>query len=113
MDPSLLAQMVKTLPAMQETWVQSLGWEDPPEKGMVIHFRTLPGGFHGQRSLAGYSPWGCKELDMTEQLILSLSPEKHRCTQKFAHTFAHTLGGGAWFTDFLNRVHRPYAKKSA
>ena len=69
MDPSLLAQMVKTLPAMQETWVQSLGWEDPPEKGMVIHFRTLPGGFHGQISLAGYSPWGCKELDMTELVI--------------------------------------------
>ena len=30
----------------------------------------LPGEFHGQRSLAGYSPWGCKELDMTEQLTL-------------------------------------------
>ena len=32
----------------------------------------LLGEFHGQRSLAGYSPWGCKELDMTEQLTLSL-----------------------------------------
>ena len=32
----------------------------------------LPGKSHGQRSLAGYSPWGCKELDMTEQLTLSL-----------------------------------------
>ena len=31
----------------------------------------LPGEFHGQRSLAGYSPWGCKELDMTEELPLS------------------------------------------
>ena len=32
----------------------------------------LPGEFHGQRSLVGYSPWVCKELDMTEQLTLSL-----------------------------------------
>ena len=32
----------------------------------------LPGEFHGQRSLAGYSAWGCQELDTTEQLILSL-----------------------------------------
>ena len=36
----------------------------------------LPGEFHGQRSLAGYCPWGCKELDTTEQLILSLSKHK-------------------------------------
>ena len=34
---SLVAQMVKNLPALQETWVQSLGWEDPPEKGMATH----------------------------------------------------------------------------
>ena len=32
----------------------------------------MPGEFHGQRSLAGYSPWGCKESDTTEQLTLSL-----------------------------------------
>ena len=35
--PSLVAQMVKNLPAMQETQVQSLGWEDPLEKGMATH----------------------------------------------------------------------------
>ena len=34
---SLVVQMVKNLPAMQETWVQSLGWEDPLEEGMAIH----------------------------------------------------------------------------
>ena len=34
---SLVAQMVKNPPAMQETWVQSLGWEDPLEKGMATH----------------------------------------------------------------------------
>ena len=38
---SLVAQMVKSLPAMQETWVQSLGWEDPLEKEMATHFSIL------------------------------------------------------------------------
>ena len=38
---SLLAQMVKNLPVMQETWVQSLGWEDPLEKGIATHYRIL------------------------------------------------------------------------
>ena len=39
---SLVAQMVKCLPAMWETWVQSLGWEDPLEKGMATHSSILP-----------------------------------------------------------------------
>ena len=38
---SLVAQMVKNLPAMQETWVPSLGWGNPPEEGMVIHSSIL------------------------------------------------------------------------
>ena len=38
---SLVAQMIKNLCAMQETWVQSLGWEDPLEKGMATHFSIL------------------------------------------------------------------------
>ena len=38
---SLVAQMVKNLPAMQETWVQSLGWKDLLEKGMAIHSSIL------------------------------------------------------------------------
>ena len=41
----------------QETWVRSLGWEDPLEKGMATHSSMLPGEFRGQKSLAGYSPW--------------------------------------------------------
>ena len=48
---SLVAQMVKCLPAMQETWVQFLGWEDPLEKEMANHSSTLAGRFHGRRSL--------------------------------------------------------------
>ena len=55
---------------MWETWVRSLGRENPLEKGMTTHFSILVGEFHGQRSLAGYSPWGHKELDTTEPLTL-------------------------------------------
>ena len=93
---------MKNPPAMQETWVLSLGLEDPLEEGMATHSSILawripmdqvalwatvydhhkesdmterlntpipvflPGEFHEQRSLAGYSPWGCKESDTPE-----------------------------------------------
>ena len=62
--------MVKYLPTVQETQVQSLSWEDPLEEGMATHllqYSCLENP-HGQRSLAGYSPWGCKESDMIEGL---------------------------------------------
>ena len=52
----------------QERQVQSLGWEDPLEEEMATHFSILAWKFHGQRSLAGYGPWGHKESDTTEQL---------------------------------------------
>jgi len=68
---SLVAQLLRNLPAMQETWVRSLGWEDPLEKGMMPTPVLLPGASHGQRTLAGYSSWGLKELDITESLSLS------------------------------------------
>ena len=48
---------------MQETWVASLGWEDPLEKGMTSPSVFLPGESHGQRSLVDYSPWGYKESE--------------------------------------------------
>ena len=64
--------MVKNLPAMQETHLQSLDQEDPLEKGMATTLVFLPGKFHGTKSLVGYSPWGRKELDITKQLTLSL-----------------------------------------
>ena len=51
---------------MQETWVQSLGQEDPLEKGMASHSSILAWRIHGQRSLVGYSVWGTEELDTTE-----------------------------------------------
>ena len=56
---------------MQETWARSLGQEDPLEAGMATHPVFLPGESRGQRSLVGYSPWGHKESDRTEQLTLS------------------------------------------
>ena len=61
---------VKNLPAMQETRVQSLGQEDPWRREWPPTPVFLPGEVHGQRSLAGYSPWGHKESDTTERLSL-------------------------------------------
>ena len=58
---SLVTQLVKYPPAMQETWVQSLGWENPLEKGKATHSSIL----------AWRIPWGCKESDTTERLSLS------------------------------------------
>ena len=63
-----MAQRLKHLPPMQETWVQSLGREDPLKKEMVTPPVFLPGESHGRRSLIGYSPWGRKESDITERL---------------------------------------------
>ena len=65
--------MVKNMPAMQDIRVRSLGWEDPLEEGWLPPPVLLPGESHGQRSLAGYSPWGPKESDTTERLSSSSS----------------------------------------
>ena len=73
--------MVKNLPAMQERprfdpWVRKIPWRRDWQPTPVL----LPGEFHGQRNLAGYGPWGHKELDTTEQLthfrILHCHPGK-------------------------------------
>ena len=66
---SLVAQRLKHPPAMWETWVRSLGWEDSLEKETATHTPVfLPGKSHGQRSLVGYSPRGSEESDTTERL---------------------------------------------
>ena len=74
--------MVKTLPAIQETQVQSLGWKDPLEKGMATSSSILAWESYGQRSLVGYSPWDQKESDTTEQLhthtYASIETQKRR-----------------------------------
>ena len=86
--------MGKNLPAMQETGLPSLGsggraWQPTPV--------LLPGGFHGQRSLVDYSPWGRRESDTTECPTLSLfkiilMPRRHM-----------ELGGGGGNYDIIRR----------
>ena len=73
---SLVLQTAKNLPAMWETQVQSLGWEDTLEKGMVIH-----------SSILAVSLWGPKESDMTEWLTLSLPPY---CQTTDIYLFSHS-----------------------
>ena len=63
---SLLAQLVKNLPAMQETWVWSLGWEDPLEKGKATHSSILAW------RIPWTIPWDLIESNTTERLSLSL-----------------------------------------
>ena len=65
---SLVAQLVKKPPAMWETWVRPLGWEDPWKRKWQPTPVFLPGEPHGQRNLVGYSPQGRKVSDTTEQL---------------------------------------------
>ena len=67
-----VAQMVKSLAAVQETQVQSLGQEDPLEEEMATHSSILAWKIPWMEEPGRlYSPWGCKELDMTEWLQFS------------------------------------------
>ena len=70
---SLVVQPVKNPPVMWETWVQSLGWEDPLEKGKAIHSSIL----------AWRIPWGCKESDTTERLSLHYSKSNVKPLEDF------------------------------
>ena len=65
MRVSSVAQLVKNLPVIQETRVQSLGWEDPLEKKTATPSVFLSGTFHGQR----HSPGGHKESDMNDCMM--------------------------------------------
>ena len=90
--------MVKCLSTMQETRVQSLGWEEPLEKEMAIHSRTIVWKSHGQKSLVGYSPWGRKESDMTERLhycsfLLEKAMAPHSSTLAWKIPWAEEPGG--------------------
>ena len=81
--------MVQNLPAMQETWVQSLCWEDSLEKDMTTNPVFLPGEFHAQRSLVGSSRWGCNESDMTKQLTFSHFHSKYEVDVIFIYNLQH------------------------
>ena len=66
---SVVVQAIKNLLAMWEIWIRSLSWEDPLEEGIAtpLQYSCLENP-HGQRSLAGHSPWDCKESNTTEWL---------------------------------------------
>ena len=67
--------MVKNLPAIQETRVQSLGREDPLEKEMATHSSIFSWKILWTEEPSYYSPWGHEQLDMTEQLTHTHTPE--------------------------------------
>ena len=79
---SLVVQLVKNPPAMRETWVQSLGWEDPLGKERLPIPVFWPGEFQGL-----YSPWGRKESDTTEGLSLSSCWQEYE--QKIVQQFSN------------------------
>ena len=70
---TLVAQIVKHLPTIQETWVQCLGQEDPLEKEMTTYSSILAWRILWIEEPGGLQSWGGKELDETERLTLSLS----------------------------------------
>ena len=75
-----MAQMVKNPPAMQKTWVRSLGWEDPLEGEMATHASILAQRIPWSEEPGGCSPQGCKESDTTEQQ--STAPQGRRVKQR-------------------------------
>ena len=71
-ESSLVSQTVENLPAMQETWAQSLSQKIPWKREHQPTPVFLPGKSYRERSLAGCSPWGCKKSDTTDRLILGV-----------------------------------------
>jgi len=96
---SLVAQRVKNLPAVQETWVPSLGWKSPWRREWLPTQVFLAGEFHGQKSLEGYSPWGRKELDTTEQLT-------------YTHTNVIKCSWETWLVKNLSEANGPLSSGS-
>ena len=86
--------MVKTLPSMRrprfDPWVGKIPWRREWKPTPVF----LPGEFHGQRSLVGYSPWDCKESDTTEQLGIAYSTKdlmRSASVQFSSFQFSHSV----------------------
>ena len=69
----LVAQTIQNLPAMQETWVSFLGWEDPLEKGMATHSNILYWRMPGTEPPGRLQSMEWQRVGRTEQLTLSLS----------------------------------------
>ena len=72
---SLVAQRLKCLPAMRETWVQSLGWEDPLGKAMATHSSILAWRTPRTEEPDGLQSMSSQEPDMTEQLNMQQQPD--------------------------------------
>ena len=83
-----MAQTVKRLSTMQETWLRSLGWEDPLEKEMAIHSRTIAWKIPWTEEPGRLQPWGCKESDTTERL--------HFTTWIYHDLFIYSLLDDLW-----------------
>ena len=85
---------MKNLPIMQETWVQSLGWEDTLEKEMATQSSILAWRIPWTEEPAGYSPKGHKELDTTKRLnTFHFQSGYMNSTCKCGHYFVITLNG--------------------
>ena len=106
-----LVYLAKNLPAVQGTWVQSLGWEDLLEEGHgnPVQYSCLENP-HGQRSLAGYNPWGCEESDMTERLSIAQQPlmvdETPQLFSPRTEAFGH-LAGSLQEEGFYFKLQKP------
>ena len=82
--------MVKNLPAMWETRVQSLGGEDPLQKGMITHSSALAWRIPWKEKPGGYSPWGHNESDTAEQLTHAQNPYAQNPQRPILHHVAQT-----------------------
>ena len=86
---SLVAQRVMNPLAMKETWVLSLGQQDPWRRGWLLTPVFLPGKYHGQRSLVGYSPWGCRvRYNWATDTYTVILPSKDPLLNDMSPTFA-------------------------
>ena len=113
---SLVAQLVKKLPAMWETWVRPLGWENPLGKGTATTPVFWPGEFHGL-----YSPWGHKESDMTEWLLFTCIISKigifllHKAVLRVPRKQKGLVGMVFWlhwfYAPYLREGHVPSQKQ--
>ena len=115
---SLVAQMIINLPAMWETWVLSLGQEDPLEKELATPSISLPGESHVQRNLVGYSPWvhrlghdwatDTQKVETTQMSAINWSINKHTVIYSFNGIFINHQS--EWSIDTCNNMGEYYTK---
>ena len=113
----MMAQRLKHLPAVRETWVWSLGLEDPLEKEMATHSSILDWRIPWTEEPGGYSPWGRKESDTTEWLhSLTLYTYRSSLYVQGAYAYTHRISAVQdemssrdWSLNYLN-VHKTLLK---